>query len=52
MDAGWSDIGSWSSLWEISEKNNDGNVAQGDVLLHNSKNCYVRSDDKLSNHWS
>jgi mannose-1-phosphate guanylyltransferase len=47
MDAGWSDIGSWSSLWDISEKNNDGNVALGDVLLHNSKNCYVRSDDKL-----
>jgi mannose-1-phosphate guanylyltransferase len=48
MDAGWSDIGSWSSLWDISEKNNDGNVTQGDVLLHNSKNCYVRSDDKLT----
>jgi mannose-1-phosphate guanylyltransferase len=48
MDAGWSDIGSWSSLWDISEKNNDGNVAQGDVLLHNSNNCYVRSNDKLT----
>ena len=48
MDAGWSDIGSWSSLWDISEKNNDGNFTQGDVLLHNSKNCYVRSDDKLT----
>jgi len=48
MDAGWSDIGSWSSLWDVSEKNSDGNVAQGDVLLHNSKNCYVRSDDKLT----
>jgi mannose-1-phosphate guanylyltransferase len=47
MDAGWSDIGSWSSLWDVSEKNSDGNVAQGDVMLHNSKNCYVRSDDKL-----
>jgi mannose-1-phosphate guanylyltransferase len=48
MDAGWSDIGSWSSLWDISEKNNDGNVTQGDVLLHNSKNCYVRSNDRLT----
>ena len=48
MDAGWSDIGSWSSLWDINEKNNNGNVTQGDVLLHNSENCYVRSDDKLS----
>lgn len=48
MDAGWSDIGSWSSLWDISVKNNDGNATQGDVLLHDSKNCYVRSDDKLT----
>ena len=48
MDAGWSDIGSWSSLWDISEKNNDGNVTQGDMLLHNSKNCYVRSNDRLT----
>jgi mannose-1-phosphate guanylyltransferase len=48
MDAGWSDLGSWLSLWEISDKDNDGNVAQGDVLLHNSKNCYVRSNDKLT----
>jgi mannose-1-phosphate guanylyltransferase len=48
MDAGWSDIGSWSSLWDVSEKNNDGNVVQGDALLHDSINCYVRSDDKLT----
>ena len=47
MDAGWSDIGSWSSLWDISEKNNDGNVAHGDVVVHKSTNCYARSDDKL-----
>ena len=47
MDAGWSDIGSWSSLWDISEKDIDGNVAEGDVFLHKSKNCYVRSDGKL-----
>ena len=48
MDAGWSDIGSWSSLWDVSEKDNDGNMAQGDVLLHKSKNCYVRSNNKLA----
>ena len=47
MDAGWNDIGSWTSLWDISEKNNNGNVARGDVLLHKSKNCYVMSNDKL-----
>ena len=47
MDAGWSDIGSWPSLWDVSEKNNDGNVVHGDVMVHKSTNCYARSDDKL-----
>lgn len=47
MDAGWSDIGSWSSLWSVSAKDLHGNVAHGDVILHESKDCYVRSGDKL-----
>jgi mannose-1-phosphate guanylyltransferase len=47
MDAGWSDIGSWSSLWDISEKDDNGNAKYGDVMLHESKGCYVRAEDKL-----
>ncbi len=47
MDAGWSDIGSWSSLWDISEKDGNGNATYGDVMLHESNNSYVRTDDKL-----
>lgn len=47
MDAGWSDIGSWSSLWDISEKDKNGNVIHGDVLLHASNNCFVKTDGKL-----
>jgi len=47
MDVGWSDIGSWSSLWDISKKDDNGNVIHGDVMLHNSNNSYVRSDSKL-----
>ena len=47
MDAGWSDIGSWSSLWDISEKDSEGNSTHGDVILHNTQNSYVRSDNKL-----
>ena len=47
MHAGWSDIGSWSSLWDISEKDGDGNSAHGDVILHSTRNSYVRADDKL-----
>ena len=47
MDAGWSDIGSWSSLWDISDKDSNGNVTCGDVMLHESHNSYIRSDEKL-----
>ena len=47
MDAGWNDIGSWSSLWDISEKDGEGNSTHGDVILHNTRNSYVRSDNKL-----
>ena len=47
MDAGWSDIGSWSSLWDVSEKDHEGNVTHGDVIVHNTKDCYVRACDRL-----
>jgi mannose-1-phosphate guanylyltransferase len=47
IDAGWNDIGSWSSLWEASSKDNKGNAVIGDVILHNSNNSYVRTDGKL-----
>ena len=47
MDAGWSDVGSWTSLWKISNKDKAGNTSFGDVVLHQSKNCYVRTDNKL-----
>ena len=47
MDAGWSDIGLWSSLWDISKKDSNGSAAHGDVLLYDTSNPYVRTDDKL-----
>ena len=47
MDAGWSDIGSWSSLWDISKKDSEGNSIHGDVILHVTQNSYVRTDNKL-----
>ncbi len=47
MDAGWSDIGSWSSLWGISKKDLNGNSVHGDVILHETNNSYVRTDGKL-----
>ena len=47
MDAGWRDIGSWLSLWDISKKDGKGNSTHGDVILHDSHNSYVRTDGKL-----
>ncbi len=47
MDAGWNDIGSWSSLWDISDKDSSGNAAYGDVIIHESYNSFLRTDDKL-----
>lgn len=47
MNAGWSDVGSWSSLWDISEKDSEGNVHQGDVLSHNCQNNYVFAESSL-----
>ena len=47
LDAGWSDIGSWSSLWDISDKDSNGNVIHGDVMFHNSNNSYIRTDGAL-----
>lgn len=41
---GWSDIGSWDALWELTPKDSEGNATFGDVFLDGAKNCYVRSD--------
>jgi mannose-1-phosphate guanylyltransferase/mannose-1-phosphate guanylyltransferase/mannose-6-phosphate isomerase len=47
LDAGWSDVGSWSSLWEESEQDLNGNVNRGDVISHDSHNNLFFSDNKL-----
>ena len=46
-DFGWSDIGSWQALWEVAEKDAEGNVTSGDVLLEDTQNCLIRSEDTL-----
>jgi mannose-1-phosphate guanylyltransferase/mannose-6-phosphate isomerase len=46
-DLGWSDIGSWQALWQVLEKDENGNVCQGDVLLEDTRNCLVRSENML-----
>ena len=47
LDAGWSDIGSWESVWENSNKNLEGNHTKGKVILENTKNSYIRSENRL-----
>ncbi len=46
-DMGWSDIGSWSALWNIGEKDADGNVTVGDVVAMDVRNSYIRGDGAL-----
>jgi mannose-1-phosphate guanylyltransferase/mannose-6-phosphate isomerase len=41
LDAGWSDIGAWSSLWEVSQCDADGNVLQGDVMAFHTHNALL-----------
>ena len=47
LNTSWSDIGSWNSLWELKEKDKEGNVSEGDVILKNVKNTYVSSSNRL-----
>jgi mannose-1-phosphate guanylyltransferase/mannose-6-phosphate isomerase len=47
MSCGWSDIGSWHAVWELSEKDGDGNAATGDAVFENSRNCNVSTDKAL-----
>lgn len=47
LDAKWSDVGSWSALWEISPKDKDGNAIRGDVLLQNASGSYLYSQHRL-----
>ncbi|BCS55022.1 mannose-1-phosphate guanylyltransferase/mannose-6-phosphate isomerase [Geobacter sp. SVR] len=47
LDTGWNDVGAWSALWEIGEKDKDGNVVRGDVIAHDSHGCYFQSNNRL-----
>lgn len=47
LSAGWNDMGSWESLWQEGEKDSDGNVIRGDVVLQDVKNSLLISTDRL-----
>ena len=44
---GWSDVGSWHAVWELSDKDADGNAAQGAAVFEDSRNCNVSTDRAL-----
>ena len=47
LDAGWNDIGSWSALWELNEKDEKNNAISGDVLSFESEDCLIHADHRL-----
>ncbi|MDO6512883.1 mannose-1-phosphate guanylyltransferase/mannose-6-phosphate isomerase [Neptuniibacter sp. 2_MG-2023] len=47
LDAGWSDLGSWSALWELKEKDAEGNVTEGDVIALETRDSLIMSKDRL-----
>ncbi|WP_026289927.1 mannose-1-phosphate guanylyltransferase/mannose-6-phosphate isomerase [Thioalkalivibrio sulfidiphilus] len=47
LDAGWSDVGSWDSLWEVGDQDAEGNVLTGDVLTEGVRNTYIHAQQRL-----
>ena len=47
LDAGWSDVGSWAAIMDVSPKDNDGNVVRGDVYTHEMRNSMVFGSHRL-----
>ena len=47
VEMGWSDVGSWQSLWDIAPRGPDGNSVLGDVVIQNSRDSYIRSEGPM-----
>ncbi len=47
LDAGWSDIGNWKTIWERSKKDKYDNSLNGRTIINNSSNCYLKSEHRL-----
>jgi mannose-1-phosphate guanylyltransferase/mannose-6-phosphate isomerase len=47
VSMGWSDLGSWDALWELADKDAEGNALSGNVIAEGTKNCYLRSEAGL-----
>jgi len=44
LDAGWSDVGSWSALYDIGDKDNNANIIKGNVIVHDTSNSYINAN--------
>ena len=47
VDLGWSDVGSWSTVWDVLSHDINGNASRGPVVFHNSRNSMVHSDNMI-----
>lgn len=47
LEAGWSDLGSWASLWDVGTKDSHGNVHHGDVILEKTRNSLIHSSHRM-----
>jgi mannose-1-phosphate guanylyltransferase len=44
---GWSDVGDWRAVYDLSTKDAQGNALHGNVIVHDASRCYVQTDDRL-----
>jgi mannose-1-phosphate guanylyltransferase/mannose-6-phosphate isomerase len=47
LDAGWSDVGSWSALYDVLPSDDNGNTLEGDVVVHACEGSYVLAESRL-----
>lgn len=47
LDAGWSDLGAWPAIWDVSARDENGNMTKGDVLTHDTKNTLIHAEHRL-----
>lgn len=47
LDAGWSDVGAWSAIWDVSDKDEQGNVTNNETIFQDSRNCLVHGENRL-----
>jgi mannose-1-phosphate guanylyltransferase/mannose-6-phosphate isomerase len=47
LDANWNDLGAWSAVWEVAEKDGNGNAVSGDVLLEDVRDSYIEAHSRM-----